>query len=316
MKIIVADAATLGADLDLSPLSLLGEVEIYAATPKEEVAARFAGADVAVVNKIRIDRETLGEHPTLKMVAECATGYDNIDLGYCREKGIAVANVKSYSTDSVAQLTLAMALSLSTHLPEFTDHVASGAYTRGGVANRLTPVFHELRGKTWGIAGYVNIGRQVAAAASALGCRVLAFARTPKEGVETVGCLDELCRRSDILSIHLPLTPETRGLFGAREIALMKSDAILINVARGAVTDEAALAAAVREGRLGGLGVDVYSVEPFPETHPFYAIRHLPNVCLTPHMAWGAQEARARCLAEICENIRAFAEGRRRNRVD
>ena len=315
MKIIVADAATLGADLDLSPLSRLGEVEVYATTAKEEVAARFAGAEVAVVNKIRIDRAALGERPTLKMVAECATGYDNIDLGYCREKGIAVANVKSYSTDSVAQLTLAMALSLSTHLPEFTAYVANGSYTRGGVANRLTPVFHELRGKTWGVAGYGNIGKQVAAAASALGCRILSFARTPKAGVESVD-LDELCRRSDILSIHLPLTPETRGLFGAREIALMKPEAILINVARGAVTDEAALAAAVREGRLGGLGVDVYSAEPFPETHPFYAIRKLPNVCFTPHMAWGAQEARARCLSEVCENIRAFAEGTRRNRVD
>ena len=193
--------------------------------------------------------------------------------------------------------------------------MASGAYTASGVANRLTPVYHELRGKTWGIVGYGNIGAQVAAVARAMGCHVIAFSRSEKQGVENV-TLDELCRRADVISVHLPLSEHTRGIIGEREIALMKKSAVLINVARGAVTDEAALAAAIAEGRLGGLGVDVYSVEPFPEEHPFYAIRHLPNVCLTPHMAWGAKEARERCLAEVAENIAAFARGERRNRVD
>lgn len=315
MKITVLDAATLGTDVDLSPLYALGEVVVHATTAPHQVAERLADTDVAVINKVRINGENLAPCSRLRLIAECATGYDNIDLTACRQKGIAVANVRGYSTDSVAQVTLAMALSLSTHLPAFAGAVADGSYTADGVANRLTPVYHELTGKTWGIVGYGNIGAKVGQVAAALGCRVLAFSRTPKEGVEQV-MLEDLCRRADIISVHLPLTEETRGLIGAREIAMMKPETILINVARGAVTDEAALARAMQEGKLGGLGVDVYSVEPFPKEHPFYAIRHLPNVCLTPHMAWGAKEARDRCLAEIARNIAAFYAGEDRNRVD
>ena len=315
MKIVVGDAATLGFDLDLSHLSALGEVEIHHTTAPHEMTARFDGADVAIVNKLRMNRDTLGEHPTLKMIAECATGFDNIDLDFCREKGIAVANVKGYSTHSVAQVTLSMALSLSTNLADFRACVSSGDYTKVGIANRLEPVFHELYGKTWGIVGAGNIGRQVANVARAMGCHVIGFSRTPKENIEQVS-LDELCRRADVISVHLPLSDETRGIIGEREIALMKKDTILINVARGAVTDEKALANAILEDRIGGLGVDVYSVEPFPGSHPFTAIRNHPRVIFTPHMAWGAKEARERCLAEVAANIRAFLTGEKRNRID
>lgn len=315
MKIVVGDAATLGFDLDLSHLSALGEVEIHSTTAPCEIAARFDGADVAIVNKLRMNRDTLGEHPTLKMIAECATGFDNIDLDFCREKGIAVANVKGYSTHSVAQVTLSMALSLSTNLADFRACVASGDYTKVGIANRLEPVFHELYGKTWGIVGAGNIGGQVANVARAMGCHVIGFSRTPKENIEQVG-IEDLCRRADIISIHLPLSEETRGIIGEKEIALMKKDVILVNVARGAVTDEVALAKAIQENRIGGLGVDVYSVEPFPADHPFTAIKDHPRVIFTPHMAWGAKEARERCLAEVAANIRAFLTGEKRNRID
>jgi glycerate dehydrogenase len=315
MRIVVGDAATLGADLDLSPLEALGALTVYAGTAPHEMRAHFDGADVAVINKLRICRETLGDAPTLRLVCVCATGYDNVDLDYCRAHGIGVCNVKGYSTDSVAQLTLAMALSLATNLTSFRTHVASGAYTAGGVANCLVPVFHELRGKTWGVVGYGNIGAQVAQVAQALGCRVLAYARTQKQGVENAS-LDELLAESDVISVHLPLTPQTRELIGAAEIAKMKKGVIFINVARGAVTDEAALADAVRDGKLGGLGVDVYTTEPFGEEHPFFAIRDRENVCLTPHMAWGAAEARARCLDEVAQNIRAYVLHERRSRVD
>ncbi|MBQ8357665.1 MAG: hydroxyacid dehydrogenase [Clostridia bacterium] len=315
MKITVLDAETLGADLDLAPLRALGELHVYGSTAPADAAARLADTDVAVINKIRIDRDTLAGNTRLRMIAETATGFDNIDLAVCREKGIAVSNVKGYSTDSVVQVTLAMALSLSTKLPAYSRTVADGSYTAEGVANRLTPVYHELCGKTWGIVGYGHIGAKVASVARALGCRVIAFAKSPKTGVENVD-LPTLCRIADIISVHLPLSPETRGIIGEKEIAMMKRDAIFINVARGAVTDEAALAAAVAEGRLGGIGVDVFSVEPFPPTHPFYAIRHMENVCLTPHMAWGAKEARERCLSEVAANIAAFLAGERRNRVE
>lgn len=315
MKITVLDAATLGADIDLSPLFALGEVTVYQNTAPDEVKAHVADADVAVLNKVKITREVLEGNTTLKMLGECATGFDNIDLATCRERGIAVCNVKGYSTDSVAQVTVAMALSLACHLPAYTGAVADGSYTAGGVANRLTPIYHELRGKTWGIIGYGNIGAQVGKVAEALGCHVLAYAKSPKTGVENA-TLEQICREADVISLHLPLSPDTRGLIGEKEIAMMKKDAIFINVARGAVTDEGALAAVIAAGRLGGLGVDVYSVEPFPQEHPFYAIRNNPRVCFTPHMAWGAQEARMRCLSEVAENIAAFTRGERRNRVD
>lgn len=315
MKISVLDAATLGADLDLSHLAALGELAVFDSTDPNEVAARLADTDVVVINKIKINAENLKGNTRLKMIAECATGYDNIDLAACREKGIAVANVVGYSTNSVAQLTLAMALSLSTNLKAFRRTVDSGAYMAGGVANCLTPVFHELNGKTWGIVGYGNIGAQVARVAEAMGCRVLAFAKSPKTGVENA-TLEELCRSSDIISVHLPLTADTRGIIGERELAMMKPDAILINVARGAVTNEQAVADAILGGRLGGLGVDVYSVEPFSAQHPFAALLGLDNVCLTPHMAWGAFEARCRCLDEVAANIAAFISGEYRNRID
>ena len=315
MKIAVLDADTLGRDLDLSPLSTLGDVRIFAGTRPEQVAAHIADADVAVVNKVRMNETTLTGAENLRLICVAATGYDNIDLAFCRARGIAVCNVAGYSTDSVAEVTVAMALSLVTHLPAFCRHVESGDYTRGGVANCLVPAYRELRGKTWGIAGYGNIGRAVGRVAEAFGCRLLVFRRHPAPDEPAVD-LDTLCRESDILSVHLPLTADTRNLFDAAAVAKLKPGAVFINAARGAVVDEKALADAVLKGRLGGLGADVYTVEPLPETHPFYAIRECDNVCLTPHMAWGAVEARERCLFEIMENIRAFTAGRTRSRVD
>lgn len=315
MRIAVLDAGTLGTDLDLSPLSKFGEVDIYASSSPEEIAERVRGCDVAVVNKLKMNASTVGADSKLGLICVFATGFDNIDLDFCRKNGIGVCNVVGYSTASVAQLTVSMALSLVTHLPEFSRHVSSGAYSSGTVANCLTPVYREIAGMTWGIAGYGNIGSAVGRVARALGCRVIAYKRTPSDEVETVS-LDTLCRESDIISVHLPLCDGTRGLFGKEEIAKMKDTAVFINAARGAVTDEAALAEALKNGKIGALGSDVYTAEPFGKDHPFYAIKDLDNVCLTPHMAWGAKEARDRCLAEICENITDFLSGGKRCRVD
>ena len=315
MKIAVLDADTLGSDLDLSPLSAFGEVRVFPSSAPDEIEKNLDGCEVAVVNKLKINENTVKNAKDLRLICVFATGFDNIDLEFCLRRNIAVCNVVGYSTASVAQLTVSMALSLYTHLPAFTSHVTSGAYSAGGTANCLTPFYHEIAGKTWGIAGYGNIGRAVGDVARALGCRVIAYKRTPSPDV-TVVDLDTLCRESDILSVHLPLNDGTRGLFGAGEIAKMKPGAVFINVARGAVADEAALAEAIRAGKLGGLGVDVYSSEPFPASHPFYDIKDRENVCLTPHMAWGSVEARARCLSEICLNIRSFLDGGARCRVD
>ena len=315
LNICVLDAATLGEDLDLSVLSRVGQVKVYATTAPEEVAERLVDCDIVLINKIRLGAQNLKWATRLKLICVAATGYDNIDVEYCRTHGIGVSNVVGYSTNNVAQLTVAMALSLITHLPAYNRITADGSYTRGGVANCLTPAYHEIAGKTWGVLGYGNIGGAVGRIASAMGCRVLAYKRTPVEGVACVD-LETICRESDILSIHLPLSDATRGILDAEHIAMLKSGAIVINVARGAVTDEAALAEALVSGQLGGLGVDVYSTEPFPESHPFYALRERENVCLTPHMAWGSIEARQRCLGEIVLNMEAFLRGERRNRLD
>ncbi len=315
MKIVVLDAATLGADLDLSPLQEFGEVVIRQNTAPEEVADALADADAAVLNKIRLNESNLARCVKLKIVCIAATGYDNVDTAYCRSRRIAVCNVVGYSTASVAQVTVSAVLYLANHMASFTRAVRDGRYSRGKTANILTPVYHELDGKVWGIAGYGNIGRRVADAARALGCRVIVYKRTPDPSVDCVD-IDTLCRESDVLTVHLPLSAETRGLFSAERVAMLKKNCIFVNAARGAVTDEAALAEAVRSRRIAGLGADVYSAEPMREDHPFYAVREMDTVCLTPHMAWGAYEARVRCLGEIVLNLRAFLKGEARCRVD
>ena len=315
MKIAVLDAATLGEDLDLSPLNRLGEVDVYPTTAPEKVAERVADAEVVLINKVKLNAGNLSGAKNLKFIGIFATGFDPVDLDYCRANGIGVSNVVGYSTNNVAQITIAMAMELVNHMTEFTNFVYDGSYSASGVANKLSPTYHEFAGKKWGIVGYGNIGRKVASIAKALDCEIMAFKRTPEEGVNCVD-LDTICRESDIISIHLPLNDSTRGIISAEKIALMKKNAIVINVGRGAETDEAALAAAIKEDRIAGLGVDVYSVEPFPTEHPFTEIMNLPNVCLTPHLAWGSYEARERCLDEVIKNIEAFYNGERRCRVD
>ena len=310
MKITVLDSATLGEDLDLSPLNQVGETEIYKNTAPGEVADRISDSEVVVINKIKLNESNLANAKNLKLICIAATGFDNIDVAYCKKAGIVVCNVIGYSTHSVAQITVATVLSLACHIPEHSETVKSGRYTASGVANSLVPVYHELAGKTWGIIGYGNIGKQVGKVAEAFGCRVIASRRSGGYSVEDV------CREADIITIHTPLNDSTRGLVSREMIALMKKDVIVVNAARGLVTDERAIADAVKEGRIGAFGSDVFSVEPFGVDHPFYEIKDLPNVCLTPHMAWGAYEARVRCLNEIVENIKSFKNGEKRSRVD
>ena len=314
MKIAVLDASTLGDDLDLSVLTAAGEVSVFDSTSSAEIADHVSDSEAVIINKVKLGEYELLQCPNLKLVCVAATGYDNVDISFCREKGIAVCNVVGYSTSSVAQLAVSMVLYLANHLEEYTSKVRSGEYSHGGVANILKPVYHELDGKVWGIAGYGNIGRKVGKIAEALGCRVLVFKRDPVDDAECVD-LETLCKQSDILTVHLPLSETTRGIFSSDLITQLKEDCIFVNVARGAVTDENALADAVRNGKIAGLGVDVYSREPFSEDHPFWQIKDLKNVCLTPHMAWGAYEARKRCIEEIIKNIESFRRGDRRNRI-
>lgn len=315
MKIAILDASTLGSDLDLSIVKELGEVYIYPTTASEEINERCKGMDVIILNKVKINENTLKDFETLKLICITATGFDNVDLDFCRKNNIGVCNVVGYSTNSVAQVTVATVLSLANHLPEFMRHVKSGDYTKGGVANCLTPVYTELEGKTWGIVGCGNIGTKVGKIATALGCKVLAFKRTPHEIFETVD-IETLCKKSDIITIHAPLSDSTKHIINKQRISMMKKNVIIVNAARGGVTDEEAIADAVCNNSIGAFGTDVYSVEPFTEDHPFTKIMQKDNVCLTPHMAWGAVEARQRCLREVMQNIRSFFNGEIRNRVD
>lgn len=315
MKIVVLDRLTLGEDLNLSAAESFGTLICYDNTTPEEVEAHIADAEVVFVNKVKLHESNLKNASNLKLICEAATGYDNIDLDYCRRAGIAVCNVPGYSVYSVSQVTVSMVLSLVNHLPEYTRYTAEGVYSAGKTANILTPVYHELYGKTWGIVGYGGIGSRVGEIARALGCRVLAYKRTPIDGVACVD-IDTLIQESDIITIHIPLSDATRNLISAERISKMKKTAIVVNTARGAVTDEEALCRAIEEGKIAGLGTDVYSAEPFTEESPFYRIRERKNVCLTPHMAWGAKEARERCYSEMILNMQAFYKGERRNRVD
>lgn len=315
MNITVLDRASLGMDTPFDKLRLLGELKIYDSTNPDEIIPRASCSDCIIINKIKITDEILEKSPRLKLICVFATGYDNVDIQSAIRHGVAVCNVPGYSTDSVALFTVATVLSLCTHLNSYRRFVSSGDYTQAGLANRLVPVYHEIKGKTWGLIGCGNIGKAVARVADALGARVIVNKRNPSSDFNCVD-INTLCSESDIISIHCPLTDETRKIISGDKIDIMKQGVILVNEARGAVVDEEYVASAVLSGKIGGFGCDVYSTEPFSFEHPYNKIKHLDNVILTPHAAWGAYEARVRCLDIICDNIKAFSEGKILNRVD
>lgn len=315
MKICILDKSSMGEDTPFDDIYKFGDVEIFDSTSASETLKRVADADVIITNKVKITADVINASNSLKLICVFATGYDNIDISAARARGIAVCNVPGYSTDSVALLTVATALSLYSHLGEYNEYVRSGEYSASGVANRLIPVFHELKGKTWGIVGYGNIGKAVGKVADAFGMRVIVNKRSPINDALCVD-IDTLCKESDIISLHCPLNDGTRNLINEEKLNLMKSSAILVNEARGAVVDEKAVAKAIKNGRIGGFGCDVYSAEPFSKEHPYSEIMNFKNVILTPHAAWGAYEARVRCVKTIANNISGFLSKKSINRVD
>ena len=314
MNIVILDYKTLGEDLDLTGADKFGTVTKYPVTKQDEAKERLKDADIVIVNKVKMVESVLKDAKNLKLICETATGYDNIDTEYCQKRGIAVANTPAYSTACVAQVTVSMACSLVTHLQEYRSFVHYGGYQNSVSANMLEPVYHEMAGMTWGIIGLGNIGKGVGKIAEAFGCRVIANKRTPDPDFECVD-LDYLLKSSDIISIHCPLTDKTRGMISKEQLKLMKKDAIIINVARGAVWDEQAVADAIIDGTIGGMGCDVFSYEPIDEKHPFVKILGRDNVLLTPHMAWGSFESRTRCFNTVLSNIEAYLNGKEQNRI-
>ena len=305
MKTVILDAATLGNDIDLSPITAFHETIVYQSTNFDEVEERIKDCEAVIINKIKLNESNLKNAKKLKLICVTATGYDNIDIEYCKSNSISVYNIIGYSTDSVAQVTVGMVLNLVNKLDEYTRHVKSGEYTKIGKANCLEPVYYELSGKIWGIVGAGNIGKQVARVAKVFGCKVVVFKRTPDTEFETVS-LEELCRASDIITLHLPHNSATDRIINAQMIEKMKKGVIIVNTARGKVIDEEAVLEGLKSGKIGGFGSDVYPVEPFDEQSVYNTLKDMKNVCLTPHMAWGSFEARTRCVDSVASNMQAF----------
>ena len=317
MKLTFLDAASLGPGLDFEPFSAWGDVEHFDNTPLDLRAARLESTTVAIANRIVFDAPLLAACPQLKLILLTATGYNNVDLDAARSHGVAVCNVVGYSTPSVAQHTFALLLALmeqTAWLDEWAKKRWPGSTTFG----HLGRPFHEIAGKTWGILGLGNIGRKVAVVAEAFGAEVVYFSSsgTDRDPARRRLALRELLAVSDIVSIHFPLNDTTRGLLNTETLRWMKPTAYLVNVGRGGIVDEAALAVALDAGTLAGAALDVTLPEPPLPGNPLLGLAHPERLVLSPHLAWASIEARNRCLVEVAANLRAWTAGERRNRLD
>jgi len=303
-------------DLDLSRLqATLPEWRFYGSTAPGETAARIADAEVVVSNKVVLNAPILAQAPRLRLIAVAATGTNNIDLAAAARHGIRVCNISAYATPSVVQHVFALLLTLTRHLDDYQQAVRGGRWQQSGQFCLLDYPIRELGGLTLGIVGYGELGRAVAEVAEkAFGMRILIAERPGGEARPDRVPLQVLLPQVDVLSLHCPLTEATRGLLGEAELALMKPEALLINTARGGIVDEPALAAALREGRLGGAGIDVLQTEPPGANSPLLT-GNIPNLIVTPHIAWASREARQRLTDQLAENIRAFLAGTPQNLV-
>jgi glycerate dehydrogenase len=316
VKAVFLDFDTVSnGDLDVSALSAAVDDLALCESDDAKTAERIRAVEIVLLNRVELSRELLRGAPKLKLIAVAGTGTNNIDVAAAREMGVAVCNVRGYCTSSVVQHVWGLILSLTQHVSDYARLVGNGSWNQDEVLTGLSHPIRELDGRIFGVVGWGELGRGAARVAEAFGMRVVIADRrgeSPRPGrVE----LEQLLAMSDIVSLHCPLSDSTRNLIGARELDLMKPDALLINTARGALVDGRALAAALRAGRLGGAGLDVLPQEPPRDDDPLLD-PDIPNLLLTPHVAWAAREARQRCLDEMAANIRDFATGGRRSRVD
>ena len=314
MKIVVLDGYTLNpGDLSWGAMEALGECTVFDRTAPGEVLGRARGAAIVLTNKVPFDAKRMAKLPDLKYIGVLATGYNTIDTAAARKRNIVVTNVPAYATQSVAQLVFALVLELAHHAGDHSRGVHEGRWTQSKDFCYWDHPLVELDGLVMGIVGFGRIGRAVADLARAFGMKVLAHdaAAPPQTGAEPVD-LETLFRRSDIVSLHCPLTPETEGLVNAQRLALMKPTAFLINTSRGPVVNERDLAEALASGRIAGAGLDVLSTEPPKADNPLLEAK---NCILTPHIAWATRAARERLMGTVVENVRAFLAGRPQNVV-
>ncbi len=302
-KIVFLDEYSI-AGRDLTKITSLGDYVAYENTPKEAVVERLKGADVAITNKVVIDGEAMRQLPDLKLICVAATGMNNVDLETAKELGIEVKNAVGYSTTSVAETTIASALALARNIVYFDEYFHDGRYAKADRAFCYDRLTFEITGKRWGIIGLGNIGREVARLASAFGCEVRYFSTSGAKREEAYPAmeLDELLAWSDIVSVHSPLNERTRGLVGSNELQKMKPSSIIINVARGGIIDEAALAEALNNGWVAAAALDVFSVEPLRES-PLYNVKDRYRLLASPHNAWSAAEAIDRLIECVAQNI-------------
>lgn len=305
-KIVFLDEYSI-AGCDLSSITSQGDYVAYENTRKEEVVERLKDADIAITNKVLIDGEAMRQLPRLKLICVAATGMNNVDLDTARELGIEVKNAVGYSTTSVAETTLASALALARNIVYFNEYFHDGRYAKADRAFSYDRLTFEIRGKRWGIIGMGNIGREVARLATAFGCEVRYFSTSGVKRNEEYEAMElrELLQWCDILSVHSPLNERTRGLVGLEELKAMKPSAIVINVARGGIVDEAALAEALDNGYIAAAALDVFSVEPLRQS-PLYDIKDKYRLLASPHNAWSAVEAIDRLIECVAENIRQW----------
>ena len=304
MKIAFLDAATMG-NVSFEPFERLGDFIRYERSSPEEARERVKDIDVLLINKVCVDRELIDAAPSLKLICIAATGVNNIDVDYAASKGIPVRNAVGYSTDSVVQSTFMHILSLVGGAPYFDRSVKSGDYSRSGMFTDPNWNWWELAGKTIGIVGLGNIGKKVACIAEAFGMKVCYYSTSGTGHCKDYPCLslEELLRTSDIVSVHAPLNERTLNLIGEAELAMMKPSAYLVNMGRGAIIVEDALARAVDEGVIAGAGIDVFVKEPIPEDHPYLQMKHPERMRLAPHVAWASIEARQRLVGIMADNI-------------
>ena len=318
MKLVILERNSAGTDVDVSCFEKFGEVTCYPNTVAANTAERVKDADIILANKAPLNESTLKDAPNVKLICLLATGFDNVDLAYCRSRGIKVTNVVNYCTSTVAQHTLLLALALSEKIAFYDDYVKSGAYSAQDRFSNFDRTFYDLEGKTWGIIGMGTIGRRVAGLAQAFGCRVIFYSASGKstctdyERVE----FDTLLQESDILSLHCPLSDRTRGLINKDALSKMKETAILVNVARGPVVDTQALYDALITNQIAGAGLDVLEQEPMAGDNPLAQIKDSTKLIITPHMAWASLESRTHLVEEVAKNIEAFLAGENRNVVN
>jgi len=317
MKIVFADADTLGDDIPLESFKDFGEIVLYGHTKPEELKFRCEGADILITNKTAVNESSLGSNPSIRFIGVTATGTNIIDFDYTNSKHITVTNVKGYSTQSVAQHTFALLFYLLEKCNYYDNYVKSEHYVNDTLFTHFENKFHELYGKTWGIVGLGDIGKQVANIAKAFGCKVIYYSTSGKNHNPDYKQVDfkTLLKDSDIISIHAPLTPTTQNLFNKSAFAQMKPSAILINVGRGPIVEEAALYKALTENQIMAAGLDVLCTEPMSKDNPLLHFKDSNRLIITPHIAWATVEARTRLMQEVYQNIQSFLNGKERNIV-